>query len=75
MFQLALQVYDSTYPRNPGVCTVRITVIRNPSAPIFRLPAYLETISEYYPIGDVAVDVEASDADGVSDFHLNFVCF
>ena len=64
---MQLIAYDSFYRDNVGFANVRINVIRNPSPPVFSLPGYTVTINENYPLGDVVVDVQASDNDGVSD--------
>ena len=60
-----LRAYDSYYPYNYGFATVTIFVVRNPSAPQFTLTNYVETINENYLLGEVVVDVQASDLDGV----------
>lgn len=64
---MRLQAYDTYYPFNRGFSNVRINVIRNPSPPRFSLPIYEVTINENFPLGDVAVDISATDDDGVSN--------
>ena len=66
---MTLVAYDAFYPRNFGIATVTINIIRNPNAPVFSLPSYQVTINENFPLGDVVVDVQASDLDGVSVVH------
>jgi hypothetical protein len=73
---MRLEAYDTFYPFNKGFSNVRINVIRNPSAPRFSLPSYEVTINENFPLGNVAVDVTASDPDNVSRptrFYFNFI--
>ena len=63
---MSLTAYDSFYPNNIGTAQVQINVVRNPSPPVFNLPSYQVTINENFPLGDVVVDVQAADNDGVS---------
>ncbi|WAQ95445.1 FAT4-like protein [Mya arenaria] len=62
--QMTLRAYDSFYPYTYGFANVRINVIRNPNAPVFSLPSYEVRINENFPLGNRAVDVQASDQDG-----------
>ncbi|KAH3873281.1 hypothetical protein DPMN_036513 [Dreissena polymorpha] len=62
---MSLRAYDSFYAYNYGFATVRIIVIRNPNPPVFSLPSYQVTVNENIPLGNVAVDIQATDADQV----------
>ena len=71
---MQLNAFDTFYPYNFGAATVQINVIRNPATPIFSAPNYVQTVNENYPLGDVVIDVNATDSDGVSvsvKSHLN----
>ena len=74
LFQLRLQAVDTFYPTNPGFSTVTINVIRNPNPPDFVLPSYQVTVNEYFPLGDVVIDLDAVDADSVSPVKFAELC-
>lgn len=71
-YEVKLFAYDSVYPSDKATATALITVNRNPNAPVFfPSQSYRETVSENFPIGGAVIDVNATDADGVS---MMFVC-
>lgn len=75
-FQLEVVVYDDAYTADRATSTVTINVNRNPSGPVFidnLVPplTYTRLITENFPVGDVVIDVNATDSDGVS---LNLYC-
>ena len=74
IFQLRVKAYDLFYPLNAGFTTVLVTVIRNPSGPVFTKQNYVEIKSEYTAVGSLITTVTATDSDGVRicDNH-NFV--
>ena len=65
-YTLTMQAYDTAYPNNKAQANLIVQVRRNVNGPVFSpQPArYERTISENYPIGDVIVDLTATDADG-----------
>jgi len=58
--------YDNASPDKIATSTVDISIVRNPSAPIFTLPSYEVTIPQTYSLGSPVVNVTAYDPDGVS---------
>ena len=70
-FQLRVSAYDTAYPSAVTFIDIPVSVHRNPSAPQFSLPSYKEIISEDTPAGNVVVQIEATDADGVSTITNN----
>ncbi|RUS85645.1 hypothetical protein EGW08_006591, partial [Elysia chlorotica] len=62
--QLSLRAFDTFYPNNLGASTVTITVIRNPSAPVFSPASYSQTVPEYQSAGTLILLVTATDLDG-----------
>ena len=63
-------MYDSLYENDKATATVTVQVTRNPSTPRFtdNLPTpftYTRLITESFPVGDVVIDVNATDDDGV----------
>lgn len=69
--QLEVTVHDSLYVDDKATATVTIQVQRNPSTPRFTdnlaVPfTYSRLITENFPVGDVVIDVNATDDDGVS---------
>lgn len=65
--QLRMRVYDDVYPDNYDEDVLAITVTRNLNAPVILNLANLQvTVWDTHPIGDLIVDVNATDADNVS---------
>lgn len=76
VLQLEVTVHDSFYVDDKATATVTIQVQRNPSAPRFtdNLPVpftYTRLITENFPVGDVVIDVNATDDDGVSELSFS----
>lgn len=65
LLQLRVTAYDSLSTSRVATSTVSINVIKNPSGPIFTLPAYEVTIPETQSLGSTVVNVTATDQDGV----------
>lgn len=65
LLQLVVTAYDSLATRLVATATVTIHVTRNPSTPIFELTSYQTTITEYYPIGQMVLNITATDPDSV----------
>jgi hypothetical protein len=61
-----LLVYDTAYPSQIAYTNITISVNRNPNPPVFANQAYERTITEDYQLGLSLVQLETSDADGVS---------
>lgn len=61
-----MDAWDSANPDRRVSSELTITINRNPSGPVFKEQVYERTISQNYPVGDLVVDVEAVDNDGVS---------
>lgn len=62
-----MRVYDSVYPDNYDEEVLTISVNRNLNAPvILELGNLATTIWDTHPIGDLVIDVNATDADNVS---------
>ncbi|GFN78435.1 protocadherin fat 4, partial [Plakobranchus ocellatus] len=61
---LSLRAFDTFYPNNLGAATVTITVIRNPSAPVFSQASYTQSVGEYVSAGTLVLTVAATDLDG-----------
>ncbi|KAL5018737.1 hypothetical protein ScPMuIL_004459 [Solemya velum] len=59
-----VEAWDSANPERRITSDLTIGVNRNPSGPIFTEAIYERTISQNYPVGDIVVDVEATDGDG-----------
>ena len=66
VFQVALIAYDTTYPNNIATATATIFVDRNPNGPLFNPSIYQRSLVEDIAIGSSVVNVNATDADGVS---------
>lgn len=60
-----MTAYDSLATRLVATATVTIQVTRNPSTPVFELTSYQKTINEYYPIGQMVLNITATDPDNV----------
>lgn len=65
LLQLRVTAYDSLSTSRVATSTVSINVIKNPSGPVFTLPAYEVTIPETQSLGSTVVNVTATDRDGV----------
>lgn len=65
LLQLRVTAYDSQSTSRVATSTVSINVIKNPSGPVFTLPAYEVTIPETQSLGSTVVNVTATDRDGV----------
>ena len=63
-YNLIVTAYDSLSPSKVATATVVITVIRNPSTPVFGLTAYQTTVSEYLGLGSIIFNITATDPDG-----------
>ena len=63
-YNLIVTARDSLSPAKVATATVLITVIRNPSTPVFGLTAYQTTVSEYLSLGTVIFNISATDPDG-----------
>lgn len=66
IFQLGLVAFDDAYPLQTVTTNITISVNRNPNAPVFNPQVYTRVISEDYTLGRSLVQVNVSDADGVS---------
>lgn len=69
VLKVQVEAYDSRSPESSAV-TVNITVnvYRNQNAPVFANAAYSMQIDDIYPIGNIILNVTATDQDGVSWF-------
>lgn len=65
-----LNAYDTFYPNDKATATVTVSVNRNPGAPVFDPAIYTRTIPETFPLGNLVVDVNATDPDLVCSFSL-----
>ena len=72
-YQVRVAAFDSAYPENRVFTNVGFTVTRNPNAPIFTSTEYPKDIDEKFPIGDIVVQVRATDLDRVSSVFLNII--
>ena len=63
-YNLIVAAYDSLSPAKVATATVVITVIRNPSTPVFGLTAYQTTVNEYLGLGTEIFNITATDPDG-----------
>lgn len=54
------------YPTDRATGTVTFTVNRNPSTPACDLATFQSTPPENTALGELVIDVNATDADGVS---------
>ena len=67
-------MWDEYYPADRATTTVVINVDRNPSGPRFiEGVSYNITIGENHPYGSLVIDLNATDADGVSKPTV-FIC-
>lgn len=66
VFQLRVRAYDTAYPTETATATVNIGVSRNENPPVFGQNPYRITINETVGVGTCILDVDATDADGVS---------
>lgn len=66
LFQLRVRAYDTAYPSETATATVNIGVSRNENPPVFGQNPYRITINETVGVGTCILDVDATDADGVS---------
>jgi len=64
--QLGLLAYDTQYPSEIAYTNISIVVNRNPNAPVFTQQTYERTITEDYILGYSLIQINTSDADGVS---------
>lgn len=58
--------YDTAFPQEIAYTNITIGVNRNPNAPVFDQQLYERTITEDYILGYSLVQIDTSDADGVS---------
>ena len=65
-----MRAYDTAYPSETATATVNIGVSRNENSPLFGQNPYRVTINETVGVGTCILDVDATDADGVS---LNYI--
>ena len=63
-YNLIVTAYDSLSPLKVATATVLITVIRNPSTPVFALTAYQTIIPEFTSLGTQIFNISATDPDG-----------
>lgn len=61
--QLVFVAYDTSNPTQKARAEVTVSVTRNEHAPVFSKAIYEEEISENFPLGDVIVQVAATDID------------
>ncbi|XP_046579035.1 protocadherin Fat 4-like [Haliotis rubra] len=64
LYTLRVQAYDTFYPTNIGYSTVTISVIRNPSGPVFTANEHAKSVLEFTTVGSRIITVTATDADG-----------
>jgi len=64
-FSLQIRAYNTLNPSNIGISTVEVQVDRNVNAPVF-VRSYSKEISENIGLGQMILQVQATDADGVS---------
>ena len=65
-------MYDDGEPSYISTANVQINVIINPSGPQFVLNPYARTIHETFSNGDIVVDTDAFDLDGVCIEYLDY---
>ena len=63
-FQFRVQTYDSADPSRIDTSNVTISVIQNPSGPVFLQDPYRTTISDKHALGALVMNTTAVDADG-----------
>ncbi|KAK3089813.1 hypothetical protein FSP39_006721 [Pinctada imbricata] len=63
-YTLRVVAYDSVYPNNRDTSDVLISINRNENPPIFTLPSYTQTIPDTFSLGQMILDVSATDSDG-----------
>lgn len=66
VLQLEIAAYDSAFPNNRVMEQLSINVLRNPNAPRFDQNSYSKRISETFPVGEIILQVAATDQDSVS---------
>ena len=64
IFQFRVRTYDSADPTRIDTSNVTISVIQNPSGPVFQQDPYRVTVSDNYALGLSVVNTTAIDADG-----------
>jgi protocadherin Fat 4 len=63
-YTIRVVAFDSEFPDNLVTSDVTIDVTRNPNAPRFENNRYTSSISESFPVGDIILQVKATDDDG-----------
>lgn len=65
-YVLSITAFDNGIPQLSSRVTVTVNVIRNRNGPVFSGNSYVTTIDESISVGTSILQVQATDADGVS---------
>lgn len=71
-YVLSITAYDNGIPQLSSRVTVTVNVIRNRNGPVFSGNSYVTTIDESISVGTSILQVQATDADGVSK-RINYI--
>ena len=69
-YVLSITAFDNGIPQLSGRVTVTVNVIRNRNGPVFSGNSYETTVDESISTGTSILQVQATDADGVSTFKM-----
>ena len=73
LFQCQVRIFDNADKSRTDVTNVTISVIQNPSGPLFSQDIYQITISDNYQLGVPVINTTAVDQDGVSFLLFNSI--